>query len=300
MKLNSLVAHGDCTYQSVALEFWNSTELTVSIICVCVPAIRTLYRYWRRGRVASKNPSGGTPRTPKSKGSEPVKSSDRSAPLTTQTMGSLTGLGLGIGVGVGVGVGLGSRVHETIVTGQSDSNGGEKRGSDGSTGKQSTGKQSTGSAGRGSAEGRWWWSREGTQTHDEGEEEDTESHWTDGGIGVTTTVDVKFADGERFRVGVCCGDCLSVGWIVTEVAMEYCGSCDLILSFVVMWFQLRGVDGMMDVEKADDDGCGGKTSDVVLFRRQTSKGLGVIHQAHLLPSPTIEFHQYQSGLPDSR
>ncbi|KAF2492932.1 hypothetical protein BU16DRAFT_427143, partial [Lophium mytilinum] len=43
MKGNTLSALADYTYESTDLELWNTTELTLSIISVCVPAIRTVY-----------------------------------------------------------------------------------------------------------------------------------------------------------------------------------------------------------------------------------------------------------------
>ncbi|OCK76136.1 hypothetical protein K432DRAFT_273321, partial [Lepidopterella palustris CBS 459.81] len=48
-KTSALNSKSDYAYETVILIIWSSTELTVSIMCVCVPTMRPLYRRYVKG-----------------------------------------------------------------------------------------------------------------------------------------------------------------------------------------------------------------------------------------------------------
>ncbi|OCK75157.1 hypothetical protein K432DRAFT_309161, partial [Lepidopterella palustris CBS 459.81] len=53
-------AKSNYPYENVQFQIWNSTELAVSIMCVCVPALQSLYRRYVKGLSFSE--SGGIKR----------------------------------------------------------------------------------------------------------------------------------------------------------------------------------------------------------------------------------------------
>jgi hypothetical protein len=85
VRVSSLGAKADYSYETVEVILWTSSEITASCISICIPPFRSLYKHYRRGQ-------NSTDRSNSNKYDyrlDPLDDSKRSNNNTKKTMGSM-------------------------------------------------------------------------------------------------------------------------------------------------------------------------------------------------------------------